>query len=76
MSNEKFETKLKKLEDIVEKLESGEIDIEENLKLFQDGMKLGKECRKMLDEIEQKVSRVLSADGDDVKTEPMDNEPF
>jgi len=48
------------------------VDIEENLKLFQEGMKLGKECRKMLDDIESKVSRVLSADGDEVKTEQFD----
>ncbi len=72
MSSEKFEDKLKKLENIVERLESGEVDIEENLKLFQEGMKLGKECRKMLDDIESKVSRVLSADGDEVKTEQFD----
>ncbi|MGE4319099.1 MAG: exodeoxyribonuclease VII small subunit [Deferribacterales bacterium] len=70
--SEKFEDKLKKLETIVEKLENGDLDIEENLRLFQEGMKLGKDCRRMLDEIEQKVSRVLSADGDDVKTEPFD----
>ncbi|TCK62594.1 exodeoxyribonuclease VII small subunit [Seleniivibrio woodruffii] len=72
MSGEKFEQKLKKLEEIVEKLENGEVDIEENLKLFQEGMKLGKECRKMLDDIELKVSKVLSAEGDEVKTESFD----
>jgi len=72
MSGEKFEQKLKKLEEIVEKLENGEVDIEENLKLFQEGMKLGKECRRMLDDIELKVSKVLSAEGDEVKTESFD----
>lgn len=72
MSGEKFETKLKKLEEIVTKLESGDIDIEENLKLFQEGMKLGKDCRRMLDDMEQKVSLVLSSDGDEVKTESFD----
>lgn len=72
VSEGKFETKIKKLEEIVEKLESGELDIEETLSLFQEGMKLGKDCRKMLDEIEEKVSRVLSAEGDTVETEKFD----
>jgi exodeoxyribonuclease VII small subunit len=72
VSQGNFEQKLKNLEEIVEKLEGGELDIEETLSLFQNGMKLGKECRKMLDEIEDKVNKVLSADGDDVKTEKFD----
>lgn len=72
MSEGTFEKKLKNLEEIVEKLESGDADIEETLKLFQDGMKLGKDCRKMLDEIEEKVNKVLSAEGEDVQTEQFD----
>lgn len=69
MSDTSFEKKVKDLEEIVEKLESGELEIEETLKLFQDGMKLGKDCRKMLDEIEDKVNKVLSAEGEQVETE-------
>lgn len=72
MSEETFEKKVKKLEEIVEKLESGELEIEETLNLFQEGMKLGKDCRRMLDEIEDKVNRVLSAEGADVETEEFD----
>ncbi|PLX68308.1 MAG: exodeoxyribonuclease VII small subunit [Denitrovibrio sp.] len=72
MSDGNFEKKLKNLEEIVEKLESGEMDIEETLKLFQNGMKLGKDCRKMLDEIEDKVNKVLSAEGEEIETEQLD----
>jgi len=72
MSEGNFEKKIKNLEEIVEKLESGELDIEETLNLFQDGMKLGKDCRKMLDEIEDKVNKVLSAEGGEVETEQFD----
>ncbi|ADD68666.1 exodeoxyribonuclease VII, small subunit [Denitrovibrio acetiphilus DSM 12809] len=72
MSEGNFEKKIKNLEEIVEKLESGELDIEETLELFQDGMKLGKDCRKMLDEIEEKVNKVLSAEGSKVETEQLD----
>lgn len=67
-----FEKKLKRLEEIVEKLENTELDIETTLKLFQEGMLLGRESRKMLDDIEIKVNKVLSADSDgNVQTEPF-----
>ena len=68
-----FEKKLKRLEEIVEKLESGELDIETTLELFQEGMKLGRDSRKMLDEIEIKVNKVLNADSEgNVETESLD----
>ena len=37
-----FEANLKKLEEIVEKLENGEVDLEESVKLYEEGMKLKK----------------------------------
>ncbi len=68
-----FETKLKRLEEIVEKLENSELDIETTLALFQEGMQLGRESRRMLDEIEIKVNKVLSADSEgNIRTEPAD----
>jgi exodeoxyribonuclease VII small subunit len=68
-----FEKKLKRLEEIVEKLESGELDIETTLELFQEGMQLGRDSRKMLDEIEIKVNKVLNADNEgNVETETID----
>ncbi|MDY6821496.1 MAG: exodeoxyribonuclease VII small subunit [Deferribacterota bacterium] len=60
--NEKFETKMKRLESIVDRFEKEEIGIEESLELFQEGIKLGKECRKILDNIELKVREVLKDD--------------
>ena len=39
-----FETNLKKLEAIVDKLENGEVDLEESVKLYEEGMKLKKNC--------------------------------
>ncbi|WP_022850240.1 exodeoxyribonuclease VII small subunit [Limisalsivibrio acetivorans] len=68
-----FEKKLVRLEEIVEKLENEDLDIETTLELFQEGMKLGKESRKMLDEIELKVNKVLGTDEDgNVETEPAE----
>ncbi len=41
-----FETSLKKLEKIIEKLEDGEISLEDSVKSFEEGIGLGKECQK------------------------------
>lgn len=54
-----FEDSLKKLETIVEKMESGDLKLEDSLKLFEDGMKLTKECNARLTEIEKKVKLLL-----------------
>lgn len=63
--NRTIESKLKRLEDITKMLESDDLGIEESLKLFQEGMQLGKECKKSLTEIELKVQKVIgeSAEG-------------
>ena len=62
--NFSFEEKVKRLEEIVEKLENSELGIEESLKLFQEGMKLGKECKDFLKKLELKVNKILEIDDD------------
>lgn len=70
---ENFEKKLKRLEEIATKLESEEVGIEESLALFQEGMKIGKECKKILNDIELKVQKVIKdIDGEKLETEPFD----
>ncbi|WHH59637.1 exodeoxyribonuclease VII small subunit [Petroclostridium sp. X23] len=54
-----FEKSLKQLEDIVRKLEEEELTLEQSMELFQQGVGLSKECSKMLDEAEQKVSLLI-----------------
>ena len=58
----KFEEAIKELEKVVSALESGENGLDESIELFEKGIKLSKECQKMLDGAEKKV-RVLLADG-------------
>ncbi len=65
-----FETSLAALETLVERMESGELTLEESLKEFEHGMALTRECQKLLDEAEQRV-RVLTARG---TLEPFDEE--
>lgn len=55
MKNMKFEEAMKNLENIVEKLEDNELELEQSLKLYEEGVKLVKLCHFKLEEIEKKV---------------------
>lgn len=70
MSKEKdnnFETNLKKLEMIVDKLESGGIGLEESVKLYEEGMKIKKICDKKLKDIEMQIKKIKIEDNKVVK---------
>ncbi len=54
-----FEASLKKLEQIVGKLEDGDISLEDSVKSFEEGIGLVKECQKQLSEAELKVKKLL-----------------
>ena len=58
-----FEEALEKLESIVEKLESGEITLDDSIAAFEEGQKLVEFCLKQLQAAEQKVKK-LSKDAD------------
>lgn len=59
-----FEKKLGRLEEIVEKMEADELSLEDSLKLFEEGVKLSRECNVQLSEAEQKVKLLLGVDSD------------
>jgi exodeoxyribonuclease VII small subunit len=59
MATEKFETALKKLEDVVRRLEGGDLSLEESLKAFEEGVKQAAFCARKLDEAEKKVELLL-----------------
>ena len=64
MSKEKkFEEYLADLEAIVQKLESGDVALEEALTEFQKGMKLSKALQETLDQAEKTLVKVMQADG-------------
>ncbi len=54
----RFEDALKRLSDIVEKLESEEIPLEDSISLYEEGMKLSKYCSVSLEEAELKIEQV------------------
>lgn len=57
-----FEKKLTRLEEIVSKMENGELSLEDSLKYFEEGVKLSRTCNKELEEAEQKVQVLLGQD--------------
>jgi len=57
-----FEKNLQKLEIIVEKLESGEIGLEESVQLYEEGMKIKKICDKKLKDIEMQIKKIKIED--------------
>ena len=63
----KFEDNLKKLEGLVGKMESGEMNLDEMIKAFEEGRKLVTECQKDLDSIRQRIEKVTK----DGTTEPL-----
>ena len=67
-----FETAMKKLEGIVEKLESGEIPLEEALKQYEEGVKLAEVCTKKLTEAERRVEVLMKTSGGKFKAEPYE----
>ena len=58
MKDIKFEDALNKLEDVVDKLETGDISLDDSLKVFEEGNELVKLCLKKLNEAEQKIKSI------------------
>ena len=64
-----FESSLKALESIVERLEDENINLEDSVKSFEAGINLVKECQKQLEDAELKVKELL----DDGTSQELDN---
>lgn len=65
MSKEKkFEDKVSELEEIISVLESGDVPLDDSIKKYTEAMKLVKECDEELKNIEEKVNKIVSENGD------------
>jgi exodeoxyribonuclease VII small subunit len=71
LSKERFEEAFKKLEQIVAKMESGDLPLEESLKLFEEGMRLSRTCSQKLAEVQKKVELLLKSDDGKLKAQPF-----
>lgn len=59
-----FEDKIKRLETIVSELESGEVNLDDAIDKYTEAMKLSRECSLKLNEVSDKVNKILKADGE------------
>ena len=67
-----FEDAFERLEAIVKELEDGQLALEENIKLFEEGVQLSASCRKQLDAAEQKIQKLVKSSEDTFNLENLD----
>ncbi|MBS5863174.1 MAG: exodeoxyribonuclease VII small subunit [Clostridia bacterium] len=58
-----FEEAMKKLEQITAELEKGDLSLDESVKKFEEGIKLSKECNKILEDSEKRINILINNDG-------------
>ena len=63
-----FEEAMKQLEAVATKLEKGDLSLDESVATFEEGMKLSKQCNKLLESAEKRIT-ILLKDGDKIKEE-------
>ena len=73
MAKSSFEDNMETLEKIVTELEKGDLNLDESIAKFEDGIKISKECNKILEEAEKKITILLEKDGE-VKEENFTSE--
>ncbi|MBR5156054.1 MAG: exodeoxyribonuclease VII small subunit [Clostridia bacterium] len=67
-----FEENIKELENIVKALESGDVSLDEMLKLFEEGVKRTKECTRQLKNAEQKITVLMENPDGTMKEVPFE----
>ena len=59
-----FEAAMEKLEEIVEKLETGDIPLEQAIEYYQEGMKLSKLCSEKINNVQEKMVKIINENGE------------
>jgi exodeoxyribonuclease VII small subunit len=71
MTDLKFEDCLTRLEQIVAALETGNLPLEESLKVFEEGVALARHCAKYLDDAERRIETLAKDEGGNTITRPF-----
>lgn len=66
-----FEKSMEKLEDIAKQLEEDDLSLDEGIKKFEEGMKLSKKCKDILDNAEKKITILI--DGKEEEFQPKED---
>ena len=67
-----FEKSLARLEEVVKRLESVDLSLDEAMRLFEEGVKLSRECQKQLEDAEGRVEILLKKADGKIVAEPFD----
>ena len=68
-----FEDSMKKLEQIVDELERGDFSLEESLRKFEEGLKLGQKCKEQLDKADARVKTLVEGAGGSLQEDDAPN---
>ena len=72
--NKNFEEMMQSLENIAKDLESGNLTLDESVKKFEEGMGISKECSKILEDAEKKISILIKDNDGKIVEEKFDIE--
>ena len=64
MATSNFEKNMSDLENIVTELEKGDLNLDESISKFEEGTKISKQCNKILEDAEKKITILLEKDGE------------
>ena len=59
-----YEEAMKRLEEIAQELEKGDLDLDQSVKKFEEGMALSKKCNEILQEAEKRITILIQEDGE------------
>lgn len=71
-----FEASLKNLEEIVQRLEGGELTLEESLRLFEEGVRLTRVCAATLDEADRRIAVLMRREDGSLEEVPADPDAY
>ena len=69
-----FEEQIQELEKIINELENGKLNLDDSVIKFEEGMKISKECNKMLENAEKKITILLNDENGEKKEENFETE--
>lgn len=70
-----FEQSMKRLETIVDELESGELSLEDSIARYEEGIQLSRRLQQVLDESEKRIERLVEKEGAAPSTESVELSP-
>ncbi|MCX8036673.1 MAG: exodeoxyribonuclease VII small subunit [Candidatus Sumerlaeia bacterium] len=69
-----FEKAMARLEEIVQRLESGQASLDETIRLFEEGKRLGQDCRRQLTEVEKKIQKIVEKENGEIALEDFETD--